>query len=68
MLQDNTHLEMDDWPMCHEYDISFLSFPELYGKNNLEAAFIDQITETLRDLGNAGIKWFSEKDETKKVM
>ena len=45
-----------------------LCFTELYGKNNLEAAFIDQITETLRDLVFiAGHSWFSEKDETKKV-
>ena len=45
--------------------LSYIS--ELYGKNNLEAAFIDEIIDTLLDLQKEGLPAFFEKDEAKKV-
>ena len=39
----------------------------MYGKNNIEAAFIDQILDTVLELSNAGFPFFTEKDEEKKV-
>ena len=39
----------------------------LYGKTNLEAAYIDQILDTVLDLINAIMPVFFEKDEAKKV-
>ena len=42
---------------------------EFYGKNNLEAAFIDQILDTLQDLVTAAIPYLveSKQDKDKKV-
>ena len=42
---------------------------EFYGKNNLEAAYIDQILDTLQDLVTAAIPYLveSKQDKDKKV-
>ena len=46
-------------------------FTDLYGKNNLESAFIDQIMDTILDLNNAGMNegkpYHRGEDEAKKV-
>ena len=48
-----------------------LLFPDLYGKNNLEAAQIDIILDTLLDLNNRGLRqgkpYFREDDQQKQV-
>ena len=43
---------------------------EFYGKNNLEAARIDQILDTLQDLMTASIPYLAEskQDKAKKVI
>ena len=42
---------------------------DFYGKNNLEAAYIDQILDTLQDLVTAAIPYLvtSKQDKDKKV-
>ena len=50
--------------------VIILWFSDLYGSNNLEAAQIDVVLDTLLDLNNRGLKigpWFREQDETKQV-
>ena len=39
--------------------------PDFYGKNNLEAAYIDQILDTITDLINTAIPYVIEKHENK---
>ena len=54
---------------CSTNNMIFFSLCQtgLYGKTNLEAAFIDQILDTVLDLMKAAMPVFFEKDETKKV-
>ena len=45
-------------------------FLDLYGSNNLEAAQIDVVLDTLLDLNNKGLAigpYFMEKDQAKQV-
>ena len=51
------------------YKLNLCILLEFYGKNNLEAAFIDQILDTLQDLVTAAIPYLveSKQDKDKKV-
>ena len=51
------------------YKLNLCILLEFYGKNNLEAAYIDQILDTLQDLVTAAIPYMVESklDKDKKV-
>ena len=51
------------------YNLNLCILLEFYGKNNLEAAYIDQILDTLQDLVTAAIPYMveSKQDKDKKV-
>ena len=54
---------------CVNYNVClFLYFTEFYGKNNLEATYIDLIFDTFQDLLSKAMPYLNEDDNDKKVI